>query len=202
MTKLRPLLAAALTALSLTALGGCAGTVIGAGATAGTAAVEERGIEGAIDDTKIRVQINDLWFRSDFEMYRKVGLNIYEGRVMLTGVVASDQARADAVRLTWQASGVREVYNEIEVVATGKDFTDYSHDAIITQKLNYHLLMDKDIKNVNYTVDVVNGVVYLIGTAQSDTELERVLAYARDISDVKRVVSHVYVKTDPRRVSG
>lgn len=202
MTKLRPLLAAALTALSVTALSGCAGTVIGAGATAGTAAVEERGIEGAIDDTKIRVQINDLWFRRDFEMYRKVGLNVYEGRVMLTGVVATDDARADAVRLTWQASGVREVYNEIEVVPTGKDFADYSHDAIITQKLNYHLLMDRDIKNVNYTIDVVNGVVYLIGTAQSEAELERVLAYARDISDVKRVVSHVYVKTDSRRVSG
>ena len=100
MTKLRPLLAAALTALSMTALSGCAGTVIGAGTTAGTAAVEERGIEGALDDTKIRVQINDLWFRRDFEMYRKVGLNVYEGRVMLTGVVTTDDARADAVRLT------------------------------------------------------------------------------------------------------
>ena len=202
MTRLRPLLAATVAVLSLASLGGCAGTVIGAGATAGSAAIEERGIEGAIDDTKIRVQINDAWLRQDFEMFRKVGLNIYEGRVMLTGAVANEQARADAVRLTWQAAGVREVYNEIEVVPEGKGFADYSHDAIITQKLNYHLLMDKDIKNVNYTVDVSNGVVYLIGTAQSQAELDRVVAYAKDITNVKRVVSHVYLKTDPRRVSG
>ena len=202
MTKPQFLLAAALAALSITALTGCVGTVIGAGATAGTAAVEERGIEGAIDDTKIRVQINDLWFRKDVEMYRKVGLTVYEGRVMLTGVVPTEQARADAVRLTWQASGVKEVYNEIEVVAEGRDFADYSHDAIIIQKLNYHLLMDKEIKNVNYTVDAVDGVVYLIGTAQSEAELERVLAYARDTANVKRVVNHVLIKTDARRVSG
>jgi len=198
----RPLLAAAVAVLSLASLGGCAGTVIGAGATAGTAAIEERGIEGAIDDTKIRVQINEAWLHQDFEMFRKVGLNIYEGRVMLTGAVANEQARADAVRLTWQAAGVREVYNEIEVVPEGKGFADYSHDAIILQKLNYHLLMDKDIRNVNYIVDVSNGVVYLIGIAQNQAELDRAVAYAKDITNVKRVVSHVYLKSDPRRVSG
>ena len=202
MTTPRSLLAAALAALSISALSGCASTVIGAGATAGTAAVEERGIEGAVDDTKIRVQINDLWFRKDVEMFRKANLDIYEGRVLLTGVVPNEQARADAVRLSWQASGVKEVYNEIEVAADGQDFSDYSHDAVITQKLNYHLLMDKDIKNVNYTVQVVNGVVYLLGVAQSQAELERVIAYARDTSNVKRVVNHVLIKTDARRVSG
>jgi len=201
-TKFRPLLAVVLLAASASALSGCAGTLIGAGATAGTAAAEERGLEGAIDDTKIRVQINDLWFRKDVEMYRKVGLTIYEGRVLLTGVVATEQARADAVRLTWQASGVKEVYNEIEVVPDGQDFSDYSHDVIISQKLKADLLFDKDIKNINYTVDVVNGVVYLIGIAQSEAELERVVGYARNISNVKRVVSHVIVKTDKRRIQG
>ncbi len=196
------MLACALVALSAAGLSGCAGIVIGAGATAAVGASEERGLEGAVDDTKIQVQINDLWFRKDVEMYRKVGLDIYEGRVLLTGVVTSEQARADAVRLTWQASGVREVYNEIEVVSDGQDLSGYGHDTVVEEKLKTRLLFDGDVKNINYTVVAVNGVVYLIGIAQNEAELERVISHARDVTGVRRVVSHVIVKSDPRRVSG
>ena len=72
-------------------------------------------------------------------------------------------------------------------------------DAWIANKLRTQLMFDGDIKNINYTIDVVNGVVYLMGIAQDHKELNRVIALARDISDVKRVVNHVMLKTDPRR---
>lgn len=200
-TKLRSL-AAVVVAVSAAALSGCAGVVVGAGATAGTAAVEDRGISGAISDTKIRAQINDLWFRSDIEMFRKVDLTILEGRVMLTGVVATEKARAEAVRLAWQASGVKDVYDDVEVVPNGEATIDKATDTWIEEKLNTKLLFDKKIENVNYAVDVVDGVVYVMGIAQSQDELDRVIAYARDIANVKRVVSHVVLKTSPQRVTG
>ena len=121
MTKFRSALTLA-AALGLAgALSGCAGAVVGAGATAGVAAAEERGLDGAVDDTKIRAEINHYWFQHDVEMYRKVGLTISEGRVLLTGVVPTDAGRADAVRLAWQAAGVREVINEIAVRPDGTD---------------------------------------------------------------------------------
>ena len=202
MTKLRASAVVLAAAVSTAALSGCAGALIGAGAGAGSAAAQERGLEGALSDTKIRAEINDLWLRRDFDMYRKVDLNILEGRVMLTGVVKTDQARAEAVRLTWQAAGVKEVYNEIEVVPDGEGFAGFSRDTWIQEKLNTKLLLDKEIQSINYVIDVVHGVVYVMGIAQSQEELDRVLAYARDISDVQRVVNHVLVKTDPRRVSG
>jgi len=188
--------------LAAALLTGCAGAVIGAGASAGAAAAEERGLDGALDDTKIRAQIDEAWFRRDFEMYRKVGLTIHGGRVLLTGVVADETARTEAVRLTWQAAGVKEVYNEIEVVPAGQELGDRANDTWIEEKLKAKLLFDKDIRNINYQIDVVNGVVYLMGIAQNDAELDRVIAYARDVAHVKRVVSHVILKTDPRRVSG
>lgn len=202
MTKLRSALAAATVLALAGALSGCAGAVIGAGATAGVAAAEERGLDGAVDDTKIRAEINHYWFQHDVEMYRKVGLTISEGRVLLTGLVPSDAARADAVRLTWQAAGVREVINEIAVRPGGSDVIDDGRDVVISQTLKTRLLFDKEIRNINYTIDVVDGVIYLMGIAQSEGELERVIAHARDISNVKRVVSHVLLKTDPRRHRG
>jgi osmotically-inducible protein OsmY len=192
----------ALAIVALPLLSGCAGMVIGAGATAGTAAAEERGLEGTLEDTKIRAQINEAWFRRDFEMYRKVGLTIHGGRVLLTGVVADDTARSEAARLSWQVAGVKEVFNEIEVVPAGQELGDRAHDTWIEEKLKAKLLFDKDIRNINYQIEVVNGVIYLMGVAQNEAEVDRVIAYARDIAHVRRVVNHVILKTDPRRVNG
>ncbi|EME70470.1 periplasmic or secreted lipoprotein [Paramagnetospirillum caucaseum] len=201
-TGVRPLFNALLIAALGGLLSGCAATVVGAGATAGVAAAEERGIEGAIDDVKIRAEINHLWFQKDVEMYRKVTLNISEGRVMLTGMVPTEQARADAVRLSWQVGGVKEVLNEVKVVPAGESGWDQAGDLWIQNKLKARLLTDGEVKNINYIVDVTDSVVYLLGIAQNGAELDRVIAHARDVSGVKRVISHVRLKTDPRRNGG
>lgn len=198
MTDVRLLLAVAVAA----GVSACAPIVVGAGATAGVAASEERGLEGAFDDTKIRAEINHYWLQHDIEMYRQVGLTINEGRVLLTGVVPTDAARVDAVRLAWQAGGVREVLNEILVRAEGEPTLDAGRDLVIQQKLKGRMLLDKEIRNINFTVDVVDGVVYLMGIAQNERELERVISHARDVSGVRRVVSHVRMKNDPRRNPG
>ncbi|WP_241911763.1 BON domain-containing protein [Telmatospirillum siberiense] len=179
---------------------GCVTAVLGGAATVGVGAAEERGLEGAVDDTKIRAEINDLWFRQDFDLYRDVTLTVTEGRVMLTGSVKKPETRVDAVRLAWQAAGVRQVLDEIQV-EDKSGMMDYAGDVWIANKLRTRLMFDSQIKNINYTVDVVNGVVYLMGIAQNQEELDRVIATARDISDVRRVVSHVVLKNDPQRQS-
>lgn len=199
--RLRPSLALAAMLAASTALSGCVGMVIGAGATAGVAASEERGIEGAAEDTKIRAEINEAWFRKNVDMFSKVTLAISEGRVLLTGTVPSEQIREDAVSLTWQVAGVREVYNEILVQDSG-GFIDGARDVRIQQEIKSRMLFDKEISNINYTVDVTNGTVYLLGIAQSDAELNRVIGHAREVSAVKNVISYVRLKTDPRRHGG
>ncbi len=196
---LRPAATAALALAAAALLSGCAGVVIGGAAATATAASEERGLEGAVDDTKIRAEINHLWVQRDVEMYRQVGLTIKEGRVLLTGTVPNADARVEAVRLAWQPAGVREVINEIKVTGVdsngGSGFSDFA----IAQKMKAKLLFDKEIRNINYTIDVNEDVIYLMGIAQSEAELNRVIAYARDISGVRGVVNHVRLKNDPRR---
>ncbi|MGE4279898.1 MAG: BON domain-containing protein [Magnetospirillum sp.] len=199
--RLRPSLTLAALLVASTALSGCVGMVIGAGATAGVAASEERGIEGAAEDAKIRAEINEAWFRKSVDMYSKVTLAISEGRVLLTGTVPSEQVREDAVNLTWQVAGVREVYNEL-LAQDSSGFIDGARDVRIQQEIKSRMLFDKEISNINYTVDVTNGTVYLLGIAQSDTELNRVIGHAREVSAVKNVISYVRLKDDPRRHGG
>lgn len=189
----RAALVAALLATATLPLGGCWGLAIGAGATAGVAAAQEGGLRNAVSDTQIRLQITDLWLKHDVNMYRRLDMTVKEGRVLITGNVPTPDARVDAIRLAWQADGVKQVINEINV-DNSAGFTGYATDVWITTQLKSKLLLDKYIQSINYTVDTVNGVVYLMGVAQDRKELDRVINHARSLGRVRNVVSYVRLR--------
>jgi len=180
---------------------GCAGLAVGAGATGATAAAQERGLKGAVNDTAIRARINGLWFDHDEEMYRKVTLSISEGRVLLTGRVKADRMMFDAVRLAWKAKGVEEVINEIQV-NDGGGIGSFLRDTWISARLKAKLAFDDRVTSINYSIDTVAGVVYLFGIARDRDELERVTEHARNLEYVRKVVGHVWLRNDPRRKTG
>ncbi|MBT6285382.1 MAG: BON domain-containing protein [Rhodospirillaceae bacterium] len=185
-----------LTALLGASLQGCVGAVIGAGATVGTAAMEERGIAGVTDDAALRIRLNGLFSGKDERLWRKVGLQVYMGRVLLTGAVETEDMRAEAVRLAWSAEGVKEVINEMQIAQSG-GATGFARDTWIATQLKSALLFDKDVSSINYSVESVGGTVYLIGLAQDRAELNRVMNHARGMSYVKKVVNYVLIKRPP-----
>ena len=174
-------------------LGGCVGVAVGAGATAGVAAYQERGIEAAAIDLNLEAQIVKLWLQQDETLTLKLGVEAYEGRILLTGVVEDPEMRADAVRLAWKVVGVREVINEIQVTSDS-GIIDLARDSWITTQLKSKLTLDNKVLAINYAIETVNGIVYLIGIAQNQGELDRVIAHSRTIAYVRQVISHVRVK--------
>ncbi len=179
-------------------LSGCAELLIGAAATTGVAIAEERSVGDAVDDLTIRAELNHLFFRDDVELFGDVSFSVIEGRVLLKGSVPTPDDRIRALRLAWQAAGVREVINELQV-ADDSGILDYARDTWISAQLKGKLLVDGDVLSINYSVETVNGTVYLLGIAQDEAELTRVTEHARSIEDVKRVVSHVVLKDDRHR---
>jgi osmotically-inducible protein OsmY len=180
-------------------LGGCIGVAVGGAAAGGVAAAEERGIKNAGNDKGIQLLIDDQYVKHYQYLIRKVTVTVYEGRVMLTGVVGTEFSRDEATRLAWAASDrINEVINELQVDANDS-LLDSANDTWISSQLRFKLATDNSIVDINYNIDTVNGVVYLIGLAQSEEEITRVTDYARTIKGVKKVVSHVWLKTDPRR---
>jgi osmotically-inducible protein OsmY len=187
-------------AIAALALAGCIETAVIGGAAAGSTALQDRGIKGAAADLGIRSEINDLWFKDEHGqvLMRDLNLQVQEGRVLVSGEVANADIRARAVQLAWKASGVREVLNEVEVGNSG-GLRTYWTDSKIVRELEARMLLEKGITSPNYSVESYNGTVFLIGVAQDQTELNRVLQLARNISSVKKVVNHVLLKDDPRR---
>jgi osmotically-inducible protein OsmY len=178
-------------AIAMLMMGGCAPLIVGGAATtAVVAASQPRGIGGAISDTEIQAQINHFWFQHSIDMHSRLSTNVNEGAVLLTGRAKDPEMRLDAVRLAWQANGVKEIINEI-VVDDGSTLTDSARDTWIGTQLRSKLMFDRDISSINYSIETVNGVVYLMGNARDPAELERVTGHARSLPYVKRVVSYV-----------
>ena len=174
-------------------LGGCASVLIGAGATTGVAAAQERGVKGAFSDKWISAQIASGHFKASETLFRKVGIEVVEGEVLLTGTVPTRDDALTAVRIAWSVDGVERVINEIEV-AEEPGFGQTATDIWIAARLRTKLTLDGEILAINYTIETDNGVVYLMGIAQDEAELNRVIAHARDLSHVRDVVSHVRLK--------
>ena len=179
-------------------LSGCTELIVGTAAKTGIAIAEERSLGDAVDDLTIRAELNHLFFQEDIDLYQDVSFGVVEGRVLLKGSVPTSETRIQALRLAWQAAGVREVINELQVTDEG-GILDYARDTWISAQLKGRMLVDGEVLSINYSIETVNGTVYLIGIAQDEAELDRVIEHARGIEDVKRVVSHVVLKEDRHR---
>lgn len=186
--------------LALLALPACTlqGTLIGAGATAGIAVVQERGTDDAFDDLTIQVRLNSVFLEENTGLFASISTHVVEGRVLLLGVVAKPEDRLTAAKLAWQTEGVVEVINEINVESE-TSLSQASKDLYITTSLRARLLADSEIAAVNYKLETVRGTIYLLGISQNKNELVRVISHARDISGVRNIVTHVKDKNDQSR---
>jgi len=154
---------------------------------------EERSFNNFVEDTIIVAQLKNAYFSNNEKIFFNVSVEVTEGRVLLTGSVEQIDERIEATKLAWGIEGVNEVINEIQI-SNDEGILDYADDLIMKTKINAKLLLNKDILNLNYSVEVVNGIVYLIGIAQSQEELNSVINISENTYGVENVISYVRLK--------
>ena len=148
--------------------------------TTGLAIAEERTVGDAVKDLTIQAELNHLFFQDDLELYGDVSFSVVEGRVMIKGSVPTHEDRIRASLVARQSTRVEEVINELQVTADG-GIVDYAKDVWISFLLEAKLLLDLDILSVNYDIETVNSMVYILGIAQDEDELEQVEEHARSV---------------------
>ena len=121
-----------------------------------------------------------------------MNLTVEQGEVLITGVVQNPEHRVEAVRIAWTIQGVTKVINEIQV-AGSEGVGGYLKDTWIGTQLRAKMTASPDIHALSYSIEVVRGVVYLMGVARSQNELNDVVDIARNIDYVQNVVSYVRV---------
>ena len=168
------------------------GLAVGAGASLMTASQTEKGLKVSAKDLRIKTEINHNLFQKDHELFGAVKVSVDNGKVLITGSVPSPQDRIEISKLSWKVGNVKEVINEVQVTNKAS-FTNRAKDLLINKSLQTQLLLDQSINFINFSVDTVNGVVYIFGIARDQAEINRIIKHARNINYVENIVNYMSV---------
>ena len=120
-----------------------------------------------------------------------------DGAVLLTGKVKKPEEKILATKLAWKVRGVREVVNELQITDSSS-IKDIAKDLAASATLRGKLISDNNVSSLNFSIDVVNGTVYLSGVAADVNEMKRVVEHAREVRFTKQVVNYIILQTDKR----
>ncbi len=187
----------ALLMLASFALSGCANAVIGVGSAAVAASATEKGISTSVSDGVIFTKLHDKFLHTDASLSTFVDVTVNNGAVLLTGKIKTPEEKILATKLAWEIKGVREVVNEIQVTDKSS-IKDVAKDLAASAHLRGKLIADDDISSLNYSIDVVNGIVYLSGVASNANEMNRVVTHAQELRFAQQVVNYIIIETDKR----
>ena len=113
----------------------------------------------------------------------------FNGIILLTGQVPSNDLRLKAGDTVKQIHGVRQVFNEIQV--QGKtSFLSRTNDGWLTTKVKSTLISNEDIDSGRIKVVTEDGVVYLLGLL-SQVEADKAANVVSTIGGVQKVVKAV-----------
>ncbi|MCO1333698.1 BON domain-containing protein [Microbulbifer sp. OS29] len=118
-----------------------------------------------------------------------ININSFNGVILLTGQVPSQELRLLAGRTAEQVQNVRQVYNETQV--RGKvTLLASTSDTWLTTKVKSNLFANKEVDSGRIKIVTENGVVYLMGLL-TPAEAEHAAEITRSIGGVQKVVKAV-----------
>jgi osmotically-inducible protein OsmY len=117
--------------------------------------------------------------------------------VLFTGKVKTPEDKVEATKLAWEIKGVREVINELQVTDTSS-IKDIAKDLAASATLRGKLIADSEISSLNFSIDVVNGIVYLSGVASTPNEMNKVVSHAERLRFAQEVVNYIILAQDQR----
>ncbi len=183
--------------LTCAGLSGCASALFGAGTAAIVASTTEKGLSKSVSDTQIMAKIKDRFMQTNFSLLANVEVSVNDGSVLMTGKVKTPDHKVQATRTAWEIRGVREVVNELQITDT-TSIKDVAKDLAASATMRGKMIADDKISSLNFSVDVVNGIMYLSGVAKDADEMNRVISHAQEVRFTQRVVNYIILQDDKR----
>lgn len=183
-------------------LSSCAPLMVGAVAGTGVISTQERTLGDTLDDSSIWATIEkEFIIQNESQLFKTIKVKVLEGRVLMTGSVEKHDDILKATEIVWSIKGVKEVINEliVESIPTKIDTNQYAKDTWISTQIKSKLLLNNDVKSVNYSVITYKSTVYLFGVAANQEELDLVNEIAAKVSGVDKVISHIRIKDSSLR---
>ncbi len=172
----------------------------GAAATTGTVTEAARNAADTIDDAQLTAKVQAKYYVDDLVKGRRIDVDTRDGVVTLSGEVATEEERAQALRLAREIDGVKRVEDHLQVMATSGAAPQggQADDAALTTTIYAKYFVDTTVKNADITVTAKDGVVLLEGTVPDEAARQQALAIARNTEGVVQVVDRLTVTAIPR----
>lgn len=179
-----------------TASSGCVTAAVGAAASVGLFAVQDRTIGEGIDDATASQRVKTRLMAADYQAFREVDVEVAEGALLLSGGVPTEEHRRAAETIARTVPNLRAVYVELEIGAPST-LAQSAQDEWITAQTRTRFFASPAVRGVNVNIETYHGTVYLMGLARTDLELRRAAEIASIVPGVRRVVSFMEVRAAP-----
>ena len=160
-----------------------------------TVSNSDRSIGEFVDDVLIKAVLKNSYFDQSEKIFFNVDVEVSQGRVLLTGTVDNIDLRIEATRIAWGVKGVQTVINEIQI-SESDSILNFADDLVISTKVMAKIMLDEDVNSLNYNIETVNKIVYIIGISGSSDEKQKVIDLSKEVFGVEEVVDYITIHSE------
>ena len=176
-------------------VGSSSGGVFGTGVSI---ALDPRTLGTQIDDSIMQKNLFARLAFADKKYLVKISVKVLDGRIFLSGKADEPEEKLLITKMAWETKGARSVKNNI-AIKQKFSFKNVATDVLITSQLRAALILNKNVKAANFNIDTINQKTYVFGIAHNEDEKKEIIQEAKQIVDLKELVTSILMVSDLSR---
>ena len=176
-------------------VGSSSGGVFGTGVSI---ALDPRTLGTQIDDSIMQKNLFARLTFTDKKYLVKISVKVLDGRIFLSGKADEPEEKLLITKMAWETKGARSVKNNISIKQKFS-FKNVATDVLITSQLRAALIFNKNVKAANFNIDTINQKTYVFGIAHNEDEKKEIIQEAKQIVDLKELVTSILMVSDLSR---
>ena len=176
-------------------VGSSSGGVFGTGVSV---ALDPRTLGTQIDDSIMQKNLIARLALTEKKYLVTIAVKVLDGRIFLGGKVDEPEEKLVITKMAWETKGARSVKNNI-AIKQKFSFKNTAIDVLITSQLRTALIFNKKVKAANFNIDTINRKTYIFGIAYGEDEKKEIIQEAKQIVDLKELVTSILMVSDLSR---
>ena len=176
-------------------VGSSSGGVFGTGVSV---ALDPRTLGTQIDDSIMQKNLIARLALTEKKYLVTVTVKVLDGRIFLGGKVDEPEEKLIITKMAWETKGTRSVKNNI-AIKEKFSFKNTAIDVLVTSQLRAALILNKNVKASNFNIDTINQKTYVFGIAHNEDEKKEIIQEAKEIVDLKELVTSILLVSDLSR---
>ena len=161
-------------------------------------ALDPRTLGTQIDDSIMQKNLLARLTLTDKKYLVKISVKVLDGRIFLSGKADEPEEKLRITKMAWETKGARSVKNNI-AIKQKFSFKNVATDVLITSQLRAALIFNKNVKAANFNIDTINQKTYVFGIAHNEDEKKEIIQEAKQIVDLKELVTSILMVSDLSR---